>query len=231
MMKALTKLQRGVIFVGLLPKEADAHYAGRGVSLGAVDKAIFWYRPKDSKKYRVIYADHSVRDADTPPSVPDVQPEQDLIDAFRYYTEVSGGPFPDSLEYDGISPVLEKKCGLKKGQEPSTKQMSEIMKIWVKLQPGEMFIKELSPKADAHYAGKGISLGAAGKPIFWYCPKDSKKYRVIYADLSVHDADTPPSIPNAQAVPLPSTPKQLLENDKAKLRWVCSARTAESLHR
>ena len=59
----------------LLPKEADSHYAGKGVSLGAADTPIFWYRPKDSKKYRVIYADLSVRDADTPPSVPVAQPE------------------------------------------------------------------------------------------------------------------------------------------------------------
>ena len=82
------------MFIGLLPKEADSHYAGKGVSLGAADTPIFWYRPKDAKKYRVIYADLSVRDADTPPSVPDVQPEQDLIDTFRDYSELSGGRFP-----------------------------------------------------------------------------------------------------------------------------------------
>ena len=58
------------MFTTLLPKEADAHYAGKGVSLGAADTPIFWYRPKDAKKYRVIYADLSVREADTPPSVP-----------------------------------------------------------------------------------------------------------------------------------------------------------------
>ena len=81
-----------------LPPEADAHYAGKGVSLGAADTPIFWYRPKDAKTYRVIYADLSVRDADTPPSVPVAQPEQDLIDTFRYYSELSGGPFPDSLD-------------------------------------------------------------------------------------------------------------------------------------
>ena len=63
------------MFTGLLPKEADAHYAGKGVSLGAADTPIFWYRPKDAKTYRVVYADLSVRDADTPPSVPVAQPE------------------------------------------------------------------------------------------------------------------------------------------------------------
>ena len=89
------------MFTVLLPKEADAHYAGKGVSLGAADTPIFWYRPKDAKKYRVIYADLSVREADTPPSVPVVpvaQPEKDLIETFRHYSELSGGPFPDALD-------------------------------------------------------------------------------------------------------------------------------------
>ena len=45
--------------------------------------------------------------------------------------------------------------------------------------------------------GNGVKFGAADTPIFWYRPKDSKKYRVIYADLSVRVADTPPNVPIA----------------------------------
>ena len=82
---ARLKCVRGITFVNLLPKEADWHYAGKRVSLGAADTPIFWYRPKDAKKYRVIYADLTVREAETPPSVPYVLPEQDLIDMFREY--------------------------------------------------------------------------------------------------------------------------------------------------
>ena len=62
------------------------------------------------------------------------------------------------------------------------------------------------PQSDWHYAGWGVSLGAADRPIFWHRPKDSKKYRVIYADLSVGDADTPPSVTNA--LPVPARPGQ-----------------------
>ena len=40
----------------------DSHYAGAGVKLGDADKAIFWYRQKDAKTYRVIYGDLSVKD-------------------------------------------------------------------------------------------------------------------------------------------------------------------------
>ena len=68
-------------------------------------------------------------------------------------------------------------------------------------QPGLTFVSGLPPEADVHYAGKGVLLGAAEKPIFWYRPKGAKKYRVIYADLSVREADAPPKVPNAQPAP------------------------------
>ncbi len=44
-----------------------------------------------------------MREAGTPPSVPDVtiaQMEQDLIEMLRQYSELFGGPFPDSLELE-----------------------------------------------------------------------------------------------------------------------------------
>jgi hypothetical protein len=61
------KIQRGMTFLRLLPKDADMHYAGKSVLLGTADTPICWYRPKDAKTYRVIDADLTVRDADAPP--------------------------------------------------------------------------------------------------------------------------------------------------------------------
>ncbi len=201
------KLQPGLIFRVQLPPEADAHYAGKGVSLGAADTPIFWYRPKDSEKYRVIYADLSVRDAETPPSMPDALPEQDLIDTFRYYSELSGGPFPDSLDLTSFLQNVAMKSlsfdSLEQLDKANLKQTQETMqaritKDLVKFQPGLAFTASLPPEADAHYAGKGVALGAADTPIFWYRPKDAKAYRVVYADLSVRDAETPPNVPVVQ---------------------------------
>ena len=74
MMEIIMKLGRGFTFALQLPPEANAHYAGKGVSMGAADTPIFWYRPKDAMTYRVIYADLSVREAEAPPDVPDAQP-------------------------------------------------------------------------------------------------------------------------------------------------------------
>jgi hypothetical protein len=97
-------------------------------------------------------------------------------------------------------------------QKPGGKQ--ELAETQAKLQPGLIFRVQLPPEADAHYAGKGVSLGAADTPIFWYRPKDSETYRVIYADLSVREADAPPNAPNApnapdaRPVPAPSSPKE-----------------------
>jgi outer membrane lipoprotein-sorting protein len=52
----------GRLFVFLLDAESNWRYAGRGVSFGDSEKAIFWYRPEGSDRYRVIYADLTVRE-------------------------------------------------------------------------------------------------------------------------------------------------------------------------
>jgi outer membrane lipoprotein-sorting protein len=80
--------------------------------------------------------------------------------------------------------------------------------VYMMITRGLGFVVELPREADAHYAGKGVSLGAPGTPIFWYRPKDAKKYRVIYADLSVREADAPPNVSRAQPVPPASGPKE-----------------------
>jgi outer membrane lipoprotein-sorting protein len=223
LMKFIMQAQPGLTFTASLPKDADVHYAGKGVSLGAAEKPIFWYRPKDSQKYRVIYADLSVRDADTPPSMPFELAEQDLIDALRHYSKLSDGPFPNSMDAqewehtavlkrfhlsdtggkseEGKMPNEEQKRQLKEMQEFIGKHVAEIVESNMTFQSATTFMASLPPKADTHYAGKGVSLGAADRPIFWYRPKDAKKYRLIYADLSVRDADAPPKAPNAQPVP------------------------------
>jgi outer membrane lipoprotein-sorting protein len=85
--------------------------------------------------------------------------------------------------------------------------MQEFAKVQMPLQRGLLFVFSLPANADAHYAGKGVKLGAADRPIFWYRPKNAKKYRVIYADLSVRDADAPPNVPNAQPAPAAAAKK------------------------
>ena len=151
--------------------------------------------------------------------------EKDLIATFREYSKLSGGAFPDSLDLQTVLGMVARKFAADiatelaaSGKEkPNKEQTQKIMKalgqkfaeVQVRLQRGLLFaLATLPADADAHYAGKGVSFGAADAPIFWYRPKDSKKYRVIYADLSVRDANTPPNVPKAQKVPAQSSPKK-----------------------
>ena len=165
----------------------------------AVDESLFSIEPPAG--YTVV---------DTPI---DVSPstEEDLTATLRQYVEMIGGTFPDSFDTPSTMKFVQKlaeKLSLKKKQEPDPQQQKDMMAAMFKLNRGLMFALQLPSEADAHYAGKGVSLGAADTPIFWYHPKDSKTYRVIYADLSVRDTDTPPSVTNVQPVPSASAPKK-----------------------
>jgi len=120
--------------------------------------------------------------------------EADLVEVFRRYSQRKGGAFPKSLDMDLF---LQARQEIPLG----TQELGKLSK-------GLAFVfEELPLDADAHYAGKGVVLGAAGTPIFWYRPKGTKKYRVIYADLSVRDVATPPSMPQAQQLAVPTLSK------------------------
>jgi outer membrane lipoprotein-sorting protein len=58
----ISSMYRGGMFVGMLPAESNWRYAGNGVKIGDAAKVIFWYKPKDSQTWRVIYGDLSVKD-------------------------------------------------------------------------------------------------------------------------------------------------------------------------
>jgi outer membrane lipoprotein-sorting protein len=164
-----------------------------------VDESLFSLQPPPG--YTVV---------DTPV---DVSPstESDLTAALRQYAEMTGGEFPKAFDTPSTMVFVEKlmtNLGIKKGQDPEPRQQKEMMTALFKLNRGLMFALQLPPKTDAHYAGKGVKLGAADKPIFWYRPKDAKRYRVICADLSVRDADTPPKAPNSQPLQGAAGPKK-----------------------
>ncbi|NQT14157.1 MAG: hypothetical protein HQ582_15490 [Planctomycetes bacterium] len=87
-------------------------------------------------------------------------------------------------------------------------RMRKFKEAQQRIKRGVEFARRLWPANDAHFVGKGVSPGEADKPIFWYRPDNSKKYRVIYADFSAREADAAPNVPNAQPVPTPFAPTQ-----------------------
>ena len=57
-----------------------------------------------------------------------------------------------------------------------------------------LFVANLPKESNWRYAGNGVKLGTADKPIFWYLPSGSSRYRVIFGDLSIkemNEADLP----------------------------------------
>ena len=71
---------------------------------------------------------------------------------------------------------------------------------------------ELPPAADAHYAGKGVKRDTKDRPIFWYRSAETKKYRILYADLTVRDAETAPQVEGARRIERASKTSQPTDN-------------------
>ncbi|MBN1974790.1 MAG: hypothetical protein JW787_14210 [Sedimentisphaerales bacterium] len=77
-------VQRHLMFIRFFEGQGKWFYAGMGVKLGDADKAIFWYKPKDSQTWRVIFGDLSAKDV-TEGNLP--EPEQS--DWQKKYLEAS----------------------------------------------------------------------------------------------------------------------------------------------
>ena len=50
-----------------------------------------------------------------------------------------------------------------------------------------LFVANLPKESKWRYAGNGVKVNTPDTPIFWYRPAGSENYRVIYADLTVHE--------------------------------------------
>lgn len=61
-MPLMQKRTQGIAFYAMLKPENDPHYVGGGVKLGTPDRPILWYKPTGAEKYRVVYADLSVKE-------------------------------------------------------------------------------------------------------------------------------------------------------------------------
>ena len=67
---------------------------------------------------------------------------------------------------------------MKNSAKPSQEDVSAIIEFGMKVQRGSKFVGALPAESDWHYAGKGVWLGEAERPVFWYRPQDSETYRV-----------------------------------------------------
>jgi hypothetical protein len=122
--------------------------------------------------------------------------EADFIEGLRVLAEKFGdGQFPDGVaveDYLKRAPEITKKCEqLKLSDE-------EHLSLGKKMQQYLLFTRFFKGEGKWYYRGKGVKLGEAEKAIFWYRPRDSKTYRVIYGDLHVADV-APENLPEPLA--------------------------------
>jgi outer membrane lipoprotein-sorting protein len=128
--------------------------------------------------------------------------EQDLVRSFEACSEISDGEFPETLDTAGVNKLVMKFTleHLKTKQDVSEEVVQGLMKKSITIGRGIQFALSLPESADAHYAGKGVKRDTKDRPIFWYKPEKSEKYRVLYADLSLKDADTAPQVEGAKKI-------------------------------
>ncbi len=147
--------------------------------------------------------DKSLFSVDIPPeyTVADVNvdlsppSESELITALRMCTEVLNGEFPsgfDAFSMGKYAATYVHKKGLDK-----QRAIAEQQKESIKIARGFQFVLMLPKEADAQYARTGAKYGDAERAVLWYKPTGSDKYRVIFADLSVREANEMPTVADA----------------------------------
>jgi outer membrane lipoprotein-sorting protein len=141
--------------------------------------------------------DYKVQSLDVDASEPR---ENDLVQAFKTCSEIGAGRFPDTLDTAGITKLIIQYTLSHKKEFSDAELSPKLMNESIKIGRGFQFVTQLPESADAHYAGKGVTRDVKNRPIFWYKPEGARQYRVLYADLSLRDADSAPQVAGATRV-------------------------------
>ncbi len=112
--------------------------------------------------------------------------EQDFIESLRIWAQyLLDGSFPETLSVEDYLKTISLVC---EKIDQSGASEEEGTKLGMTFGKGMAFFQQMAPKGvDYRYTGSGVKLGDAEKAIFWYRPKESTNYRVIYGDLSVRE--------------------------------------------
>ncbi len=111
--------------------------------------------------------------------------EEDFVESLRIWAKVIGdGTFPAAIGTEAtmqqMPTLVQKVAAMQVSEEEGTR-------IGMSFAKGMLFHQILESQGQWKYAGAGVKLGDASKAVFWYQPKDSATWRVIYGDLSVKD--------------------------------------------
>ncbi len=121
--------------------------------------------------------------------------ENGLIEALAFWTEMSGGSFPQKIneliDPNQINPMLIEKFD---GEGDPSEELYEAMKQANTIIKGVYCAFNKKVDGTWGYAGGDVHLGEAEKVVCWWKPEDSQGYRVIYGDLSIGDSAEEPQI-------------------------------------
>ncbi|NPE09675.1 MAG: hypothetical protein GNW80_15425 [Asgard group archaeon] len=145
-----------------------------------------------------VIADESVFNLDIPEDYTQIESvkmdlknltEQDLVEGLRAWAGLMQNRLPEKLDLAIIqqhSEAIE--------QTLNEKGMSDVDKslIVIKIMRALMFIDQLT--VEWHYFSDNVKLGDANTPIFWYQPRASKTYRILYGDLHIENV-SPENLP------------------------------------
>jgi hypothetical protein len=122
--------------------------------------------------------------------------EEAFIEGLRLLAErFNDGRFPDGV---AVEDYLKQAPDVAKKTEAMNLTSEEQVALGQTIQNYLLFTRFFQGEGEWTYQGQGVMLGQAETPIFWYRPKDSETYRVIYGDLHAEDV-TPEDLPE----PLP----------------------------
>lgn len=112
--------------------------------------------------------------------------EEEFIEGLRILASLNEGYFPNRVDVASyIQNAMKTGIALKRLNLSEKEELETGMKLSRHL----LFLRFFKGKGQWHWAGSGVKLGQADKPIFWYQPADSENFRAIFGDLSVQDVD------------------------------------------
>jgi outer membrane lipoprotein-sorting protein len=131
-----------------------------------------------------------------------------LAEALKMAAEYNDGVFPPTLRGgQGIDGIVQRgliAVAKKDGKEGVPELLMKVQTVAMKLGAAFGVLFSLSPD-DCHYVGKDVKLNTPNRPIFWFKPKKSTSYQVIYADLSVKEVSREEALklPQSEGGPKP----------------------------
>ena len=105
--------------------------------------------------------------------------EGDLVEGLRQLATYNDGQFPNEMKLD--KQIVQNLQQAK----PSKDQAQQFAEAYKRMIMSMIGVKK--EDRASYYAGAGVKLGDAETAVFWYKPKNSKTYRVIYGDLRIED--------------------------------------------